>query len=214
VPPQAPRLRPLSPSSAFDQEIGRVFAHVAGSAIERRKALARGRVVHRLMQSLPDIPLVARKDAITRYLNGAATDFSVAEQMEIARQVLTILEDQSFAEAFAAGSRAEVPIVGRIATAGGPPIAVSGQVDRLAVTSDAVLIADYKTDAAVPRALAELPEAYIAQLALYRALLARIYPEQTIRAALVFTAGPAVVEIPGPAMDKALAETVGQVTPG
>jgi ATP-dependent helicase/nuclease subunit A len=161
------------------------------------------------MQSLPDIPPPARKDAITRYLNGVATDFSPAEQMEIARQVLAILEDQGFAEAFAAGSRAEVPIVGRIDRAGGATIAVSGQVDRLAVTSDAVLIADYKTDAASPGALAEVPAAYIAQLALYRAVLARIYPEQTIRAALVFTAGPAVVEIPGAAMDKAIAETVG-----
>jgi len=209
APPRVPRLQSLSPSSAFDQEIGRAFAHVAGSAIERRKALARGRIVHRLMQSLPDIPPPARKDAITRYLQRAATDFSAAEQMEIARQVLAILEDQSFAEAFAAGSRAEVPIVGRIASAGCATVAVSGQVDRLAVTRNAVLIADYKTDAAAPRALAEVPTAYVAQLALYRAVLARIYPEQTIRAALVFTACPAVVEIPGAAMDKAIAETVG-----
>ena len=213
APPRVPRLQSLSPSSAFDQEIGRAFAHVAGSAIERRKALARGRIVHRLMQSLPDIPPPARKDAITRYLQRAATDFSAAEQMEIARQVLAILEDQSFAEAFAAGSRAEVPIVGRIASAGCATVAVSGQVDRLAVTRNAVLIADYKTDAAAPRALAEVPTAYVAQLALYRAVLARIYPEQTIRAALVFTAGPTVVEISAPAMDRALAETVGQVTP-
>jgi len=165
------------------------------------------------MQSLPDIPPHARKDAITRYLKRAATDFSAAEQMEIARQVLAILEDQSFAEAFATGSRAEVPIVGRIASAGCATVAVSGQVDRLAVTRNAVLIADYKTDAAAPRAPAEVPTAYVAQLALYRAVLARIYPEQTIRAALVFTAGPTVVEISGPTMDKALAETVGQVTP-
>ena len=51
-----------------------------------------------------------------------------------------------------AGSRAEVPIVGRIAAPGGaPPIHVSGQIDRLAVSSDTVLIADYKTDRAVPR---------------------------------------------------------------
>src|SRR4029079_18685839 len=91
APPHAPRLQPLSPSTAFEEEIGRTFAHAAGSAIERRKALARGRIVHRLMQSLPDIPPAARKDAIARYLQRAATDFSAAEQMEIARQVLAIL---------------------------------------------------------------------------------------------------------------------------
>ena len=212
APPQAPRPQPLSPSSAFEEEIGRAFAHAAGSAIERRKALARGRIVHRLMQSLPDIPPPARKDAIARYLRGAAADFSPAEQMEMARQALAILDDQSFAEVFAAGSRAEVPIVGRIACAGGAPIAVSGQVDRLAVTRDAVLMADYKTDAAAPRELAEVPRPYVAQLALYRAVLGRIYPEKTIRAALVFTAGPSVMEIPDPAMDKAFTEAIGRVT--
>ena len=101
APPQAPRPQPLSPSSAFEEEIGRAFAHAAGSAIERRKALARGRIVHRLMQSLPDIPPAARKDAIARYLKGAAADFSPAEQMEMARQALAILDEQSFAEVFA-----------------------------------------------------------------------------------------------------------------
>ena len=48
---------------------------------------------------------------------------------------------------FAPGSRAEVPIVGR--RIGGRAV-VSGQVDRLAVTPDAVLIADYKTNRPAP----------------------------------------------------------------
>ena len=39
----------------------------------------------------------------------------------MARQVLAILDDLSFADVFAPGSRAEVPIVGRIACAGGAP---------------------------------------------------------------------------------------------
>jgi ATP-dependent helicase/nuclease subunit A len=73
-------------------------------------------------------------------------------------------------------------------------------------------MADYKTDAAAPRELAEVPRPYIAQLALYRAVLGRIYPEKTIRAALVFTAGPSVMEIPDPAMDKAFTEAIGRVT--
>jgi ATP-dependent helicase/nuclease subunit A len=212
APIETPRSVPLSPSSAFDEEIGRVFAHAAGSVVERRKALARGRIVHRLMQSLPDIPPAGRKDAIERYLNNAATDFLAAEQTAIAQHVFTILNDLIFAEVFAPGSRAEVPIVGRIACAGAAPIAVSGQVDRLAVTGDAVLIADYKTDQVAPASLAEVPKAYIGQLALYRAVLGRIYPEKTIRAALVFTEGPNVIEVPGAAMDAALAEIVRKIT--
>ncbi|HKM87866.1 MAG TPA: double-strand break repair helicase AddA [Xanthobacteraceae bacterium] len=212
APPEAPRQAPLSPSSAFEEEIGGVFARAGSSAAERQKALARGRIVHRLMQSLPDIPPDGRHAAIERYLKGAAADFLPAEQAEIARQVLTILNDLIFAEAFAPGSRAEVPIVGRIARPDGAVIAVSGQVDRLAVISEAVLVTDHKTDRAAPRRLAEVPGAYIAQLALYRAVLARIYPEKTIRAALVFTEGPNVMEVPGAAMEAALAEIMRRVT--
>jgi ATP-dependent helicase/nuclease subunit A len=205
APVETPRLVSLSPSSAFEEEIGRVAAPATASAAERRNALARGRIVHRLLQSLPDIPPAGRHDAIERYLKGAAADFLPAEQAEIARQVLTMLNDLIFADVFAAGSRAEVPIVGRIAGASGAAIAVSGQVDRLVVTGETVLIADYKTDRAAPRRLAEVPEAYVAQLALYRAVLARIYPEKTIRAALIFTEGPNVMEVPGAAMEAALA---------
>ena len=60
----------------------------------------------------------------------------------------------------------------------------------------------------MPRRLDEVPPPYIAQLALYRALLARLYPEKTVRAALLFTTGPRVMEVPGPAMDAALAELI------
>jgi ATP-dependent helicase/nuclease subunit A len=73
-----------------------------------------------------------------------------------------------------------------------------------------VLIADYKTDRAAPRDLAEVSDAYIGQLALYRAVLARIYPEKTIRAALIFSEGPHVIEVPGPAMAAALAALIGR----
>jgi ATP-dependent helicase/nuclease subunit A len=213
APPYAPASVPISPSSAFEAEAGRVFAHTVISAPDRRKALTRGRIVHRLMQSLPDIPPASRKDAIERYLRTTAADFPPAEQAEIATQLLTILNDLIFAELFAPGSRAEVPIVGRVARPGAVPLAVSGQVDRLAVTRDAVLIADYKTDRAAAKRIADVPDPYIGQLALYRAVLGRIYPEKTIRAALIFTEGPNVIEVPGAAMDASLAEIVSKVTP-
>ena len=81
-----------------------------------------------------------------------------------------MLDDPRFAALFRPGSRAEVPIVGRLT---GRTLAVSGQVDRLAVTTDAVLIADYKTNRPAPRRFEDVPPAYIRQLALYRAVLGR-----------------------------------------
>ncbi len=69
--------------------------------------------------------------------------------------MFAILDDKSFAEMFAPGSRAEVPIVGRIPRPAPSRFGVAGQVDRLSVTGDAVLIADYKTDGIVPARLEE-----------------------------------------------------------
>jgi ATP-dependent helicase/nuclease subunit A len=202
APNAAPRRAPLSPSSAFEEEIGRM-APTAASAGDRQHALERGRVIHRLMQSLPDIPPPRRKEAAERYLASAAQDFLAERQAEMTRQVFAILNDLRFDEVFGPGSRAEVPIVGRIARPGHDPIEVAGQIDRLIVTADAVLIADYKTDRVVPRGLDEV-QPYVTQLALYRAVLARIYPDKTVRAALLFTNGPALIEVPAAAMDAAL----------
>jgi ATP-dependent helicase/nuclease subunit A len=78
-------------------------------------------------------------------------------------------------------------------------------VDRLIVTEDAILIADFKTNRDPPKTPAEVPGGYVAQLALYRAVLARLYPDRAVRAALVFTDGPDFMEISPAALDEALA---------
>jgi ATP-dependent helicase/nuclease subunit A len=200
------RRAPLSPSSAFDEEIGHV-ADARASTVDRQKALERGRLVHRLMQALPDIPAAARKAALERYLARNAAGCSASEQAEIAREVLAVIHDERFAELFAPGSRPEVPIVGRLPRADGSSESVSGQVDRLAVTADAILIADYKSDRAFPEKLEEV-EPYVAQLGLYRALLSGLYPGKPVRAALLFTAGPRLIELAPEAMDAAVSKAL------
>jgi len=188
---------------AFDEDIAR-FTQPGASATARRKAMERGRIVHRLMQSLPDIPPERRADAIERFLARTAKDFSPAERAEIARQMSAVLDNKDFAEIFTPGSRPEVPIIGHVPRDGAAPLEVAGQVDRLSFAGDTVLIADYKTDGIVPRTLEDVPPHYVTQLALYRAVLGRLYAGKTIRAALVFTGGPLLLEVPAKAMDAAL----------
>ncbi len=62
-------------------------------------------------------------------------DWRPRSAQQLAEQVMLVLEDPRFAALFAPGSRAEVPIVGRLIL-GGETVRVSGQVDRLAVTQD------------------------------------------------------------------------------
>ena len=202
APADLPAGRVVAPSSPEDDSLT-FSAAAAGGASERIKALARGTLVHRLLQALPAIPPERRAEAAHRHLARVATSFSAQERDAMVEQVRVVLEDPRFGELFGPESRAEVPIVGRIA-AGGRATAVSGQVDRLAVTAGGVLIADYKTNRPAPRRPEDVPPAYVRQLALYRAVLARIYPDRPVRAALVWTEVPDLMEISAAALDRAL----------
>ncbi len=202
APPDRPPERDLSPSGADDESIA-VGSTGAGAPGERAKALARGTLVHRLLQALPGIAPERRAEAARRHLAGAAALFSEPEREDMIEQVRLVLEDPRFGDLFGADSRAEVPIVGRVA-AGARSVMVSGQVDRLAVTPGGVLIADYKTNRPAPRRPDQVPRAYMRQLALYRAVLRRIYPDRSVRAALVWTDVPDLMEISAQALDQAL----------
>jgi ATP-dependent helicase/nuclease subunit A len=202
APAAPPQPLPLSPSRAYDEAEVPIRRRSPGSGAERAKAIARGLLMHQLLQSLPDLPPASRLGAARAYVGRAGHDFTAEEQDELIVQVLRLLEDARFGPLFAPGSRAEVPIVGRLAAGG---IAVSGQVDRLVVTETAVLIADFKTNRPAPARFADVPPAYVRQLALYRAVLSKLYPGRTVRAALIWTDVPDLMEIPAAAMDLELA---------
>jgi ATP-dependent helicase/nuclease subunit A len=184
VPAEPRSVRAIAPSLAL------------GAAKADAQALVRGRIVHRLLQALPALPPERRRDAARQTLARA----KVADAGQVLDEVLRLIDDRRFAALFAPGSRAEVPIVGILPDGR----AVSGQADRLAVTSKDVLIADYKSDRIVPDGIERIAPHYITQLALYRAVLAPLYPNHAVRAALVWTAGPALTELPEAALDAAM----------
>jgi ATP-dependent helicase/nuclease subunit A len=178
------------------------------SAQLRARALLRGKLVHRLLQSLPNVPSEGRREAALRYLARNVGGWEEDERETLAAQVLSLIDDVRFAAVFAPGSRAEVSIAGRLERPGRAPVLVSGQIDRLALTPTEVLIVDYKTNHAPPATVAEAPQGYIRQLALYRAVLARLNPFRPIRAALLWTETPEMMEIPAPALDAQLATII------
>ena len=118
---------------------------------------------------------------------------------------MKVLGHPDLAPLFAADSLGEVPLLAEIVVAG-RSIEISGQIDRLSVTPTAVFIADYKSDRTPPQAVDGVSKAYIGQLAAYRADLLQIYPDRPVRAALVWTEGPTIMEIPQALLDQALAE--------
>jgi ATP-dependent helicase/nuclease subunit A len=200
--PAQPEISPeslLRPSDPADSE--RHPVRTAESLTQRARALQRGTLVHRLLQSLPDIAAERRREAALAYLARNADGWTEAERQALAESTLTLIADERFAPVFAPGSRAEVSIVGRLERPGGRPVLVSGQIDRLVVTENEVLIVDFKTNHAPPGRPDEAPRGYVRQLALYRAVLAKLYPQRVVRTALLWTESAELMEISTPALE-------------
>tara|TARA_R110002094_G_scaffold11985_4_gene21944 strand:+ start:11437 stop:14961 length:3525 start_codon:yes stop_codon:yes gene_type:complete len=149
-------------------------------------ALKRGQAVHTLLQHLPALPAENRKAAAQSYLAQALRSSSPAGMAdEIAQCVLDILAAPRFSFIFGSQARAEVAVAGQLLSAEGR-YSVSGKIDRLCRTDDGLLIVDFKTNARVPGAAEDMPVAYINQLAAYRALLRRSFPDSRIEAAILW----------------------------
>jgi ATP-dependent helicase/nuclease subunit A len=194
--------RPLAPSRLPPEGYAEppAISPLAGDTSSRFK---RGSLIHRLLQTLPDLPVAAREEAARRFLAGPAHRLDEAEREEIAAATLAVLREPAFADIFAEGSRAEVAIVGRIEFAGKPAL-VSGQIDRLCVTPARVLVIDYKTNRPAPARAEDVAPAYLAQMAAYRAVLRQVYPGREIACALLWTDGPKLMELPTDALDRVL----------
>jgi ATP-dependent helicase/nuclease subunit A len=196
----------VRPSDPADDDSRKV--RTAESLTQRARALQRGTLVHRLLQSLPDIEALRRREAALAYLARNADGWSEEERQALAESALALIADPRFAPVFAPGSRAEVSIVGRLERPAGRPALVSGQIDRLVVTANEVLIVDFKTNHAPPSQLDEAPRGYVRQLALYRAVLGKLYPQLPVRAALLWTETAELMEISAPALEAELASII------
>jgi ATP-dependent helicase/nuclease subunit A len=185
-PPEPDPPKPLVPSRPSGPEPA-TLSPLASAGRDRFK---RGLLVHRLLQSLPDLPEAERAATAQRFLALPVHGLDAEQQAEICRETLDVLEEPAFAALWGAEAQAEVSVVGLIGEH-----AVSGQIDRLVVTAERVLIVDYKTLRPPPASEDEIPALYLRQLASYRAALSRIYPDRTVECALLWTEGPRLMPI-------------------
>lgn len=172
--------RPLAPSAPAEGPATR-----SPLGADEGAGFRRGRLIHRLLQTLPELAPERRAEACRSYLARHGTALSPEEAEAIASETLAVLADPAFAPLFGPGSQAEVPLAALLGER-----VVCGQVDRLLVQADRILVIDYKTNREPPASESEIPSAYLSQMAAYRAALARIFPARRIRCALLWTDGP------------------------
>jgi len=192
-PPPVRRLAPSRLASGGDAEDDGAALSPLQPGNENR--FRRGRLIHLLLQMLPELPHDERAARARSFLALPGHGLDGAAQRDIAGEVMAVLEDARFAPFFTSSSRAEVGLIATVAT-DGEETTISGQIDRLAVDAETDHIIDYKTNRPPPREIGEVPAIYLRQMAAYAAALAQLYPGKTITCALLWTDGPDIMILP------------------
>ncbi len=183
APEEARPPRPLSPSALAADDVAAPPMGAAAQAAARR-----GAALHALFERLPELADKRRRDVALAW---CAANVPELDGTALVDAALSIMHDPRFAGVFAPDALSEAPIAAQVGE-----IVIAGKVDRLLVTPDIVTVIDFKTGRRVP-AGAEAAEPYhLRQMAAYAAALAVIFPGRAIRAALLFTEGPALIELP------------------
>ena len=71
---------------------------------------------------------------------------------------------------------------------------IAGTADRLLVEERRISVIDFKTGR-VPAGGADIPPSHRAQMAAYADALRVIFPGRAVRSALLYTAGPRLIEL-------------------
>lgn len=151
----------------------------------------RGNIIHTALQFLPDITENKHIASLRSYLSLKHLELKKEEQEEIAKEILTILNDKTFSAVFGPNSRAEIPITGVLDDGQ----KISGQIDRLVIEKNRILIVDFKTNRPPPAQNKDVPDIYRKQLSAYKKIMQKIYPNKDIKCGLLWTNVPDLMEI-------------------
>jgi ATP-dependent helicase/nuclease subunit A len=184
APTEARPPRPLAPSAS---EVEDSEASPPPDAT-LRAAAQRGKHLHSLFERLPDVAPDRRRAVATHWLEHSAGVADAAARDALVTDALAVIEDTYFAPLFSPEALAEAPLAGVVGER-----VIAGTVDRLLVGKDGVLVVDFKTGRRVPRHLSAVPEAHLAQMAAYVAVLRGIFPDRAVKAALLYTSGPGLI---------------------
>ena len=183
-----PLAKPYTPSRPDEDDNDVALVSPIGEDGSNR--YRRGRIIHKLLQFMPDVHSADKAQIIDEFLRKNAPELTSAQAGRIREEILTLLNNPQFGSLFGPGSKAEVPVIGE---ADGKII--SAQVDRLVVTENKVMIVDFKTNRPAAKTPADVPPVYVKQLRAYRDLLARIYPAKQVQSYILWTDTAQIMQI-------------------
>ena len=186
APEEARPPRPLTPS-----DLGPDDAANPPPLQNMRDAAQRGIMLHSLFQRLPAIAPERRSEVAHRWLEKQKGIVDETQRAALVTTALAVLDNPGWQALFSPKSLAEAPIAAVV-----DEHVISGTVDRLLITDDQIYVVDFKTGRAVPDHVDEAPIAYLRQMAAYVAALEKIFSGRPIKAGLLYSQGPVMLEIP------------------
>ena len=183
APQEARPPRPLSPSAIAADDVAAPPAGAGAKAAARR-----GAALHALFERLPELEPARRRTVGEAFVRAAVPE---AEPLALVETAMAVLEDPRFAAVFSPDALAEAPIAALVGNS-----VIAGKVDRLLIAPDAVTLVDFKTGRRVPESADAVDVYHLRQMAAYVAALEAIFPGRTVTAALLFTEGPTLIELP------------------
>ena len=157
-------------------------AHTLAGGPPDAAAMARGSLIHTLLETLPALP---ESDWPAK-----AAQLDAEDLLPEARAVLTAPELRRF---FAPDALVEVPVTAPLDALNGQRIL--GRIDRLLVGEE-ILAIDFKSNREVPDSPDRIPEGILRQMGAYADALTQIYPDRPVRTAIIWTFNAKFMEIP------------------
>ena len=186
--------RPLAPSSIGED----LSPHAPLLPRTGIAAAQRGVLIHKLLERLPDIPVADRPVAAISWLSrNAREQHDGAARDAIVRSVMEVLSAEQWRDLFSPDALAEVPIA---AVVGGQVVA--GTIDRLLIGAKLIRLVDFKTARRPPGDIGDMPTSTLRQMAAYTAALETTYPGREIKAAVLYTQVPRLIEVPAEWIDR------------
>jgi ATP-dependent helicase/nuclease subunit A len=176
APPPQKGAKPRSPS-----DLGGAKALAGAAGQNEDEAKLRGTQLHLLLEHLPAHPISQWEERAGHLID--------TEDNSILAEAKACLTRPEFAFLFTDSALREVDI-----SAGLPEISpdvslqkIEGVIDCLVVEAAQVHIVDFKSNAVVPKSAREIPEGILRQMGAYCAAVGQIYPDHTLRPAILWT---------------------------
>lgn len=155
----------------------------------QEEALLYGSAVHQLLENDK-----GNADTFAEILEISTPGLEASARAAATNEALSVINAPALGAYFENSTLTEVPITASVPDLGGQR--VTGIIDRLIVTDERIIAADFKTNAVIPNTPEEVPDGLKLQMALYGAALTEIYPGRDIHLVLIWTRTQTAMELP------------------